>query len=138
MTGAGDTTRLALTYYFFADPTCGGKGAPACQLRVGYVQSNDGGAHWSNPQTLAGPFPVTWTPDTSQGRMVGDYISTSWVNGRAFGAFAVATAPTGSTFHQNISIPQGGVLEHGPVPERAGEGAVVLRQRRDDTPTLTR
>jgi hypothetical protein len=51
--------------------------------------------------------------------MVGDYISTSWLNGRAFGAFAVATAPTGptaSTFHQNISIPQGGVLSTGPFP----------------------
>jgi len=119
VTGTGSATRLGLTYYFYADPTCGGKGTPACQLRVGYVQSNDGGGHWSNPQTLAGPFPVTWTPDTSQGRMVGDYISTSWLNGRAFGAFAVATAPTGpagSTFHQNISIPQGGVLSSGPFP----------------------
>jgi hypothetical protein len=107
---AGSPTRLGLTYYSYADPTCGGKGTPECELQVGYVQSNDGGGHWSNPQTLtANPFPVTWTPDTSQGRMVGDYISTSWIGTKAFGAFAIAKAPTGSTFDQKIYVPAGGV-----------------------------
>jgi hypothetical protein len=102
--------QLGLTYYFYSDPACGGKATDPCQLRVGYVQSNNGGASWSNPQTLAGPFPVTWTPDTSQGRMVGDYISTSWVGTKAFGAFAVATqAPSGSVFNQPIFVPTGGV-----------------------------
>jgi hypothetical protein len=105
-----DTTgQLGLTYYFYADPTCGGKQTDPCELEVGYVQSNDGGAHWSNPQTLAGPFPVTWTPDTSQGRMVGDYISTSWIGSLAFGAFAVADPPTDSVFDQEIFVPTGGV-----------------------------
>jgi hypothetical protein len=88
----------------------GGTSRPAaCQLRVGYVQSNDGGGHWSNPQTLAGPFPVSWTPDTSQGHMVGDYISTAWIGTKAFGAFAVAAAPSGSVFDQKIFVPAGGV-----------------------------
>jgi hypothetical protein len=76
---------------------------------VGYVQSNDGGATWSNPQALTDPFPVAWTPDTSQGRMVGDYISTSWVGSKAFGAFAVAKQPTDSVFDQKIYVPNGGV-----------------------------
>ena len=101
--------QLGLTYYFFADPNCGAKNTAPCQLRVGYVQSNDGGQNWSNPQTLAGPFPVSWTPDTTQGRMVGDYISTSWIGNKAFGAFAVANAPTGSVFDQKIYVPTGGV-----------------------------
>jgi hypothetical protein len=105
----GTTGQLALTYYFYSDPTCGGRRTAPCELRVGYVQSNDGGTSWSNPQTLAGPFPVTWTPDTSQGRMVGDYISTSWVGSNAFGAFAVANAPAGSVFDQKIYVPAGGV-----------------------------
>jgi hypothetical protein len=107
--GSGTSTQLGLTYYFYADPTCGAKGTPECRLRVGYVQSNDGGSHWSNPQTLAGPFPVSWTPDTTQGRMVGDYISTSWIGSRAFGAFAVAKAPSGTVFDQKIYVPSGGV-----------------------------
>jgi hypothetical protein len=105
----GTTGQLGLTYYFYADPTCGGSSTDPCQLRVAYVQSNDGGASWSDPQTLAGPFPVTWTPDTTQGRMVGDYISTSWVGADAFGAFAVAKAPVGAVFDQKIYVPRGGV-----------------------------
>ena len=104
-----ESDQLGLTYYFYADPSCGGKKTDPCELSVGYVQSNDGGANWSNPQTLAGPFPVTWAPDTSQGRMVGDYISTSWVGTKAFGAFAVANQPSGTVFDQKIYVPSGGV-----------------------------
>jgi hypothetical protein len=57
---------------------------------------------------VAGPFRVSWTPDTTLGRMVADYISTSWLGGRAWGAFAVATkAPT--PFDQPIYVPTGGL-----------------------------
>jgi BNR repeat-like domain len=105
-----DTTgQLGLTYYYYANPACGTKRAGGCQLSVGYVQSNDGGATWSDTQLLAGPFAVSLTPDTSQGRMVGDYISTSWLNGSAFGAFAVANPPSGAAFDQQIYVPTGGV-----------------------------
>ena len=41
--------------------------------------------------------------------MVGDYISTSWLNGKAFGAFAVAKTPSGSAFDQSIFVPSGGL-----------------------------
>jgi hypothetical protein len=109
------TGQLGLTYYYYANPACG-KRQSACELSVGYVQSNDGGATWSDKQVLAGPFQTAWTPDTSQGRMVGDYISTSWLNGRAFGAFAIANAPAGTVFDQKIYVPQGGVLSTGSFP----------------------
>jgi hypothetical protein len=110
------TGQLGLTYYYYANPACGKRRSGPCELSVGYVQSNDGGAHWSDKQVLAGPFQTAWTPDTSQGRMVGDYISTSWLNGRAFGAFAVANAPAGNVFDQKIYVPTGGVLSAGPFP----------------------
>jgi hypothetical protein len=104
------TGQLGLTYYFYADPACGSKLTDPCELSVGYVQSNDGGATWSGPQTLTdNPFPVTWAADTSQGRMVGDYISTSWVGEKAFGAFAVANEPAGTVFDEKIYVPSGGV-----------------------------
>ena len=45
---------------------------------------------------LAGPMSNNWLPNTTQGRMVGDYISTSYANGVAHGLFAVATLPTGT------------------------------------------
>ncbi|HEX8119724.1 MAG TPA: sialidase family protein [Solirubrobacteraceae bacterium] len=105
-----DTTgRLGLTYYFYDDAACGGRKTAPCGMKVGYVQSNNGGANWSAPQTLAGPFPVAWVPDTTQGRMVGDYISTSWIGDRAYGAFAVSNGLAGTTFDQRIYVPSGGV-----------------------------
>jgi hypothetical protein len=105
---SGATARLGLTYYFYRSARCGAKRTP-CQLEVGYVQSNDGGTNWSNPSDVAGPFPVTWVADTSQGRMVGDYISTSFLGGRAYGAFAIASAPSGSLFDEPIAVPTGGL-----------------------------
>lgn len=105
---AGATARLGLTYYFYRSTTCGKRNNP-CRLEVGYVQSGDGGATWSAPTDLAGPFDISLTPNTSQGRMVGDYISTSWVGGRAYSAFAVAAVPAvGDAFDQAIYVPTGG------------------------------
>ncbi len=36
---------------------------------------------------------LSWLPNTTQGRMVGDYISTSYAGGTAHPVFAVANAP---------------------------------------------
>ena len=71
----GASTHLALTYYFY--PVANARGA--CQLEVGYISSPDGGAHWGNPTQLAGPMALSEIAQTSQGPMVGDYISTSFV-----------------------------------------------------------
>jgi hypothetical protein len=119
------TGRLGLTYYFYRSSRCNRKNP--CQLEVGYVQSIDGGTNWSNPVDVAGPFPVTSVADTSQGRMVGDYISTSWLNGRAFPAFAVATAPVGSVFDEPIVVPTSGLTAPvgGFVNNSSGEHAVA-------------
>jgi hypothetical protein len=107
---SGATAKLGLTYYFYDDTKCGS----SCQLNVGYVQSNDGGATWStNHVLIAGPFAVSLISDTSQGRMVGDYISTSWAGGSAFGAFSVAVTPSGADFDQGIYVPTGGVVATG-------------------------
>jgi hypothetical protein len=103
----GNSARLGLTYYFYDNAACGSRRGP-CELEVGYIQSNDGGQTWSAPIHVAGPFPVGWTANTNQGRMVGDYISTSWLAGRAWGAFAVATQPP-TPFDESIYVPTGGL-----------------------------
>jgi hypothetical protein len=108
VTSSGTTAKLALTYYFYRVAKCGTKRAP-CQLEVGHSQSSDAGATWNTPTDVAGPFPVTWAADTSQGRMVGDYISTSWQGGRAWSAIAVAGAPSGSVFDEDLFVPTGGL-----------------------------
>jgi hypothetical protein len=96
---SGTGAHLALTYYFYPDTTCSG----GCQLEVGYVTSPDGGATWSAPTTLAGPMSLSDIASTSQGTMVGDYISTSFNGaGTATSVFAVATPKTGSSFHENM------------------------------------
>jgi hypothetical protein len=41
--------------------------------------------------------------------MVADYISTSFVNGKAYGFFAVAKAKSGTTFDQAIYTTQSGM-----------------------------
>jgi hypothetical protein len=102
---SGTTAKLGLTYYFYRTSACG----TSCQLEVGYIQSNNGGSTWSAHTDVAGPFPVSQTPNTTQGRMVGDYISTSWIGGKAIGAFAVAKTPSsGFAFDQGIYVPATG------------------------------
>jgi hypothetical protein len=91
-TTSGSGTHLALTYYFYPNANCGG----ACRLEVGYISSPDGGAHWGAATQLAGPMALSEIANTSQGPMVGDYISTSF-NGssQARGYFVIANPPTG-------------------------------------------
>jgi hypothetical protein len=102
---SGTTAQLGLTYYFYRTSACGS----SCQLEVGYIQSNNGGSTWSAHTDVAGPFSISLTPNTTQGRMVGDYISTSWIGGKAIGAFAVAQAPSGGfAFDQAIYVPTTG------------------------------
>jgi hypothetical protein len=88
---AGTGAHLALTYYFYRSAACSG----ACQLDVGFISSPDGGSHWGTPTQLAGPMALFNVANTSQGRMVGDYISTSFdSSGLAATVFAVGIPPT--------------------------------------------
>ncbi len=88
---SGSSAHLGLTYYFYPSTSCS---SSTCQLDVGFISSTDGGTSWSTATQLAGPMTLSWLPNTSQGRMVGDYISTSFAGGTAQGVFAVANAPT--------------------------------------------
>ena len=101
-TTAGPRTQLALAYYFYPSADCT---AATCQLEVGFTSSRDAGRHWSNPHTLAGPMRLDWLANTTQGVMVGDYISTSMLAGqhRAVPVFAEATPPTGTVFDEPMA-----------------------------------
>jgi HYDIN/CFA65/VesB-like, Ig-like domain len=94
---SGNTAHLALTYYYYPVANCT---TATCELDVGYISSEDGGANWTAPIQLAGPMNLSSLPSTSQGVMVGDYISTSFVDGLAFGAFAVSNPAAGTVFDQ--------------------------------------
>jgi hypothetical protein len=88
--GAG--IHVGVTYYFYPNTNCT---LATCQLAVGYISSVNGGSSWSAPTQLAGPMTMSWLANTSQGRMVGDYVSTSFgSDGLAHPAIVVANAPT--------------------------------------------
>src|SRR5260221_5089297 len=105
------SAHLVVTFYFYPSANCT---AATCQLETGVSTSADGGATWSSNTQVAGPMSLNWLPNTTQGRMVADYISTSFVGGPAFPAFAVATAPTGSVFNEAIFTVKGGLRVGGP------------------------
>jgi len=75
---SGGATHLALTYYFYPNAACT---QATCRLTAGYISSPDAGAHWGTATQLAGPMALSDIAQTSQGPMVGDYISTSFVAG---------------------------------------------------------
>lgn len=95
---SGSSAHLALTYYYYPDTNCT---TTTCQLDVGAITSNDGGSSWSAPQQLAGPMSLSWLPN-AYGFMVGDYISTSFLNSVAMPVFAVAKQPNGSVLDQGM------------------------------------
>jgi hypothetical protein len=96
---SGSTGHLVLTYYFYPSANCT---ADTCELNVGFTSSQDGGTSWSAPNTLSGPMLLASLPDTMNGLMVGDYISTVYSNGKAFSVFAVARLKSGSLFDEAI------------------------------------
>ncbi len=99
---SGSAAQLGLTYYFYPNAACGG----ACQLEVGYISSPDGGAHWGTATQLAGPMALSQIAQTSQGPMVGDYISSSFSGGTVATVFAVGLRqPTSTSFDEAMYAP---------------------------------
>jgi hypothetical protein len=97
-----------------------------CRLAVSYMASTDGGATWTKPTVLAGPMQLGWLPNTTSGLMVADYISTSFVNGVAFGVFAVAKTKSGTTFNEAMYTTASGLsaVELGPTFSSANDKPV--------------
>jgi len=83
--------RLALAYYVFRGSS----------LDVRLVTSSTAGASWTRPQLLTSRrVPMAGIARTSQGSMVGDYISTSFAGGRAVPVFVLASAPSRGRLHE--------------------------------------
>jgi len=89
-TGSG---RLAIAYYVLRRRS----------LDVAFVSSSDGGARWSIPRRLnSRSVALRWIVRTSQGSMVGDYISTAFAGGRAVPVFALATRPARGKLRESM------------------------------------
>jgi hypothetical protein len=108
---SGGTARIALTYYFYPTASCT---AATCRLDAGFISSINGGTSWSASTQIAGPMNLSWIPNTSQGRMFGDYISTSVpAGGNAYPVIPVGNAPTGTTFDLAMYVPTAGLPVNG-------------------------
>jgi BNR repeat protein len=119
---SGGSARLALTYHYYPNTSCT---ASTCQLYVGYVSSTNGGSTWSAPTEVAGPMSISWLPNTSSGRMFGDYVSTSIVGGKALPVIPVALAPAGSVFNQAMYAPTTGLAITSGTNAGAASGTVA-------------
>jgi hypothetical protein len=90
---SGSSAKLALTYYFYTDSSC----TPAtCVLQAGTISSPDGGANWGGQDPVGDSMTLDLIAVTSQGRMVGDYISTSFLPAHTYmTTVAIGKEPTG-------------------------------------------
>jgi hypothetical protein len=138
---SGASARVGLAYYYYPTAACT---STTCQLNVGFVSSTNGGASWSTATNVTGPMTLSWLANTSQGRMVGDYISTSVLppslGGRAWPTFAVATQPSGGLFNEAMHVPTGGLAVTGGSARASAAGVVVAgpTQAAKRAPAVTR
>jgi hypothetical protein len=98
--GAG--AHLALTYYYYPSAACT---SSTCQLDAGYISSPDAGAHWGDAAQLAGPISLSDIANTSQGPMVGDYISTSFNSAGSATALLAVGNPHTTAFDEAMYAP---------------------------------
>jgi hypothetical protein len=116
---SGTTAKLGLYYYAYSNANCT---ASTCQMSVGFISSTNGGSTWSAAQTVAGPMTMAQIANTSQGTMVGDYMSSSVLNGKSVALFAVGKTPTnGQAFDEGMYTVAGGLaLRAGTNPSTTG------------------
>jgi BNR repeat-like domain len=122
---SGSTAHLALAYYFYPNANCT---TSTCQLEVGFVSSVDGGNSWSTSTTLTpSAMNLTWLANTTDGYMVGDYISTSFSDGKAFPLFISASAPNGTQFNESLFTETTGLTIAGGTNVASGDHAIFTR-----------
>jgi len=129
---SGNSAHLALAYYYYPNANCT---TATCQLEVGFVSSVDGGNSWSASTTLtSSAMNLTWLANTTDGYMVGDYISTSFSDGKAFPLFITASAPKGTQFNEALFTVTTGLTIAGGTNTAPADHAIFTRS----TPSVTR
>jgi hypothetical protein len=122
---SGSTAHLVMAFYYYPNVNCS---SSTCQLNVGYSSSTNGGTSWTATTNITGPMTLSWLASTTQGRMVGDYISTSFNAAspdKAFPVFANASVPTGSTFHEAMLTVTSGLAIQAGLLSSQGDAVVV-------------
>ena len=132
---SGASGHLGLYYYSYPTSACS---STTCQLEVGFVSSADGGNTWSTPTQVAGPMSLSLLPSTTEGLMVGDYISASFVGGKAYAPVAVALAPSGGVaYNEAMYVVPGGLGGGGQTPAEVFTGGSPVSPSQQTGPALT-
>jgi hypothetical protein len=100
--GSGRHVQLALAYYSAPEPT-GCNYSCNAAIDAWLSISDDGGGSWRAPQRLSTQIVRSnWLADTGLGRMLGDYISTSWVRGNPIPVFPLASTPVRGAYREEV------------------------------------
>jgi RTX calcium-binding nonapeptide repeat (4 copies) len=77
-------------------------------MDVELVESAGNPSVWGAPRRLsARTMPLTWMPNTTSGRMLGDYISVHYAGGRPLVVWVLASDPVGSSLRQAVYATRG-------------------------------
>jgi hypothetical protein len=80
----------------------------ASGVDVELVESQGGGTRWKAARRLsAQSMKLTWMPDTTSGRMLGDYISVHYAGGRPLVVWVLASEPVGASLRQAVYATKG-------------------------------
>ncbi len=124
-----------MAYHYYPQTDCD---FSTCQLDIGFIASTDGGATWGASTQLAGPMSLSWLANAGGGRMVGDYISTSFSSdGKAHPVIAVANAPSGGLFDEAMYTAAGGLEAVGGSAVATASGVVFTGETMLSEPPLT-
>jgi hypothetical protein len=94
--------KLALAYYSAPEPT-GCNYSCFASIDAWLSRSDDGGRTWGAPQRLTSePVRSNWLASTGLGRMLGDYISTSWVGTTAIPVLPLASPPVRGAYREQM------------------------------------
>ena len=70
---------------------------------VELVESRGNATRWGPARRLsARSMQLAWMPDTTSGRMLGDYISVHYASGRPLAVWVLASEPVGTSFRQAV------------------------------------
>ncbi len=103
---SGVAVRLAVAYYYYPNASCSGT---SCQLLAGLATSPDSGFTWTVTQLTDSPMNLAWLASTSQGPMVGDYISTSLASDATAHPVIAVANPPGAMFDEAMYTPVTGL-----------------------------
>ena len=80
----------------------------AAGIDVERVESAGDPSTWTPARRLsARSMPLRWMPDTTSGRMLGDYISVHYAGGRPLVVWVLANEPVGASFRQAVYATRG-------------------------------